>query len=177
MSGPETRVAELIEPVLAGLGFELVRVKLSGGAAQRSQTLQIMAERPDGSMTVDDCAEISRAVSALMDVEDPIRGDYVLEVSSPGIDRPLVRLRDFEKYAGFVAKFETREPVDGRRRFRGILRGVEDGTVVLEAEEGSHGIAFDLIEKAKLVLTDELIAAHMTSGDQVEQQNLTERSE
>lgn len=160
LSGTETRVAELIAPVVADLGFELVRVKLLQGASGRSQTLQIMAERPDGSMTVEGCARISRAVSALLDVEDPIRGDYVLEVSSPGIDRPLVKLRDFETYAGFVAKFETTSPVDGRRRFRGMLKGVEDSNILLESDDGSYQVPFDLVEKAKLVMTDELIAAH-----------------
>jgi ribosome maturation factor RimP len=160
LSGTENRVAELIAPVIADLGFELVRVKLLQGASGRSQTLQIMAERPDGTMNVDGCAKISRAVSALLDVEDPIRGEYVLEVSSPGIDRPLVRLQDFDKFAGFVAKVETSEPVDGRRRFRGLLKGIEGSNILLEGDDQLYTIAFDMIEKAKLVLTDELIAAH-----------------
>lgn len=160
LSGTENRVAELIAPVIADLGFELVRVKLLQGASGRSQTLQIMAERPDGTMNVDGCAKISRAVSALLDVEDPIRGEYVLEVSSPGIDRPLVRLQDFDKYAGFVAKVETSEPIDGRRRFRGLLKGIEGSNILLEGDDVVYTIAFDTIEKAKLVLTDELIAAH-----------------
>ena len=160
LSGTETRVTELIAPIVADLGFDLVRVKLLQGASGRKQTLQIMAERPDGSMTVKGCETISRAVSALLDVEDPIRGDYVLEVSSPGIDRPLVKLSDFDKYAGFVAKVETREAVDGRRRFRGLLKGIEGSDILLEGDEGLHRIAFDQMEKAKLVMTDELIAAH-----------------
>lgn len=160
LSGTEKRVADLIAPVVADLGFELVRVKLLQGATGRSQTLQIMAELPDGSMTVEGCAKISRAVSALLDVEDPIRGDYVLEVSSPGIDRPLVKLQDFDNYAGFVAKVETTEQVDGRRRFRGMLKGIEGSNILLDCDDGSYTIPFDMIEKAKLVMTDELIAAH-----------------
>jgi ribosome maturation factor RimP len=156
-------VAELIAPVVADLGFELVRVKLLQGASGRSQTLQIMAELPDGTMTVEGCARISRAVSALLDVEDPIRGDYVLEVSSPGIDRPLVKLQDFGKYAGFVAKVETTGQVDGRRRFRGLLKGVEGSDILLDCDDGSYKIPFDMLEKAKLVMTDELIAAHQAA--------------
>jgi ribosome maturation factor RimP len=151
----DKRLAGVVAPTIEGLGFELVRLRLLGG---RRPTLQIMAERPDGWIEVEDCARISRAVSAVLDVEDPIAGEYTLEVSSPGIDRPLTRLKDFERYAGYEAKVETAEAVDGRRRFRGLLAGVEDGEVLLEIPEGVIGLGFDLLADAKLVLTDALIA-------------------
>ena len=117
-----------------------------------------MAERPEGWIEVDDCARISRAVSAVLDVEDPIGGEYTLEVSSPGIDRPLTRLKDFERYTGYEVRLETSEMIDGRKRFRGVLGGVEDGEVLLEIPEGTIGLSFDLVSDAKLILTDELIA-------------------
>jgi len=117
-----------------------------------------MAERPEGGIEIEDCAKISRAVSAVLDVEDPIAGEYVLEVSSPGIDRPLTRLKDFERAAGHEAKVETVEAIDGRRRFKGVLEGVEDDEVLLAIPEGTIGLAFELIGDAKLVLTDALIA-------------------
>ena len=141
------------------MGYEIVRVLISGG---RRPVLQVMAERVDGApMTVDDCEGISRTVSALLDVEDPIAGAYSLEVSSPGIDRPLTRLRDFERYAGFEARIETRGLIDGRRRFKGILKGVAGGTVRLEVEGGLAEVPFDGILRAKLVLTDALMAANI----------------
>lgn len=119
-----------------------------------------MAERADGApMTVDDCADISHAVSALLDVEDPIAGAYTLEVSSPGIDRPLTRLKDFERFAGFEAKLESRVSVDGRKRFKGRLGGVEDGEILIDTEQGAARVPFDTVLRAKLVLTDELIRA------------------
>jgi ribosome maturation factor RimP len=134
-----------------------VRVQISGG--QRA-ILQIMAERADGApMTVEDCADISRSVSALLDVEDPIREAYTLEVSSPGIDRPLTRLKDFERFAGFEARLESRMAIDGRKRFKGMLKGVEDGLVCIDTEQGAARLEFDNILRAKLVLTDELIRA------------------
>ena len=138
-----------------------------------SRTLQIMAERPDGSMTIDDCADLSRSVSALLDVEDPISGSYRLEVSSPGLDRPLTRLKDFRTWAGFEARVELAAPQDGRKRFRGLLRGVEDETVLLE-EEGEaelHRLPFRAVAKAKLVLTDALIAATAGRGGEREAGN------
>ncbi len=139
------------------MGYEVVRVQISGG--QRS-ILQIMAERADGApMTVEDCADISRSVSALLDVEDPIREAYTLEVSSPGIDRPLTRLKDFERFAGFEARLESRMAIDGRKRFKGMLKGVEDGLVCVDTEQGPARLEFDNILRAKLVLTDELIRA------------------
>ena len=154
----DRRLAEIITPVIEDLGFELVRVRLQGG---KTATLQIMADRPDGGINVDDCADISTAVSAVLDVEDPIEDMYTLEVSSPGIDRPLTRLKDFETWADYEAKLETSEMIDGRRRFKGTLRGVEDGEVLIEIEhEGGPvtiGLKFEWLSDAKLILTDELI--------------------
>ncbi|KGB83714.1 ribosome maturation protein RimP [Rhodovulum sp. NI22] len=150
----DRRLAEILQPVIEGLGFELVRIRLMGG---KTHTLQIMAERPEGGIEVDDCAEISTAVSAVMDVEDPIDENYVLEVSSPGIDRPLTRLKDFDTWEGYEAKLETSEMLDGRRRFKGELRGTEGDEVLIEIEEGTIGLKFDWLSDAKLVLTDELI--------------------
>ncbi len=154
--GPAARVAALVEPVLHDMGFRLVRVKMSG------PTLQIMAERPDGTFSIDDCEQVSRAVSPLLDVEDVISSRYHLEVSSPGIDRPLVRPSDFEDWSGHEAKIELTEPIDGRRRFRGMLEGFEDGEVRLEVDldqVGKHviGLPVGLVADARLVLTDELI--------------------
>lgn len=150
----DQRLAEIVQPVIEGLGFELVRVRLLGG---KTKTVQIMAERPEGGIEVDDCARISTAVSAVMDVEDPIDDHYTLEVSSPGIDRPLTRLKDFDDWAGYEAKLETSELIDGRRRFKGVLRGVEDDEVLIDVAEGTIGLKFDWLSDAKLVLTDDLI--------------------
>jgi ribosome maturation factor RimP len=153
----QDRIAALITGPLEGMGYELVRVQLSGGT---EPVLQIMADRADGAaMTVDDCADISRGISALLDTEDPIAGTYTLEVSSPGIDRPLTRPIDFERYAGFDAKIETRAPIDGRRRFKGQLRGLEGDQVLIDVDGETRHLTFDDIAKAQLVLTDELIAA------------------
>ena len=154
----DRRIAGIIAPVVQGMGFELVRVRLMGG---KTKTLQIMAERPEGGIEVDDCARISTAVSATLDVEDPLEDAYTLEVSSPGIDRPLTRLKDFETWEGYEAKIETSEMIDGRRRFKGVLQGVEDGEVLIEIDEPGGpvtiGLRFDWLSDAKLVLTDELI--------------------
>lgn len=158
----QQRLEVLIAPPLDGLGYELVRVVLQG---RTRPTLQIMAERKDGNgMTVDDCADISRSVSALLDVEDPIQGEYVLEVSSPGIDRPLTRSKDFVNWAGHEAKVETLAPVDGRKRFRGKLLGLDsDGRVKMLTETGEVAMDMADIKSAKLVLTDELVDA-VTKG-------------
>ena len=154
----DRRIAGIIAPVVEGMGFELVRVRLMGG---KTKTLQIMAERPEGGIEVDECARISTAVSATLDVEDPLEDPYTLEVSSPGIDRPLTRLKDFETWEGYEAKVETTEMIDGRRRFKGVLQGVEDGEILIEIEEQGGpvtiGLQFDWLSDAKLVLTDELI--------------------
>jgi ribosome maturation factor RimP len=143
------RIEHLIAPALDALGFEVVRVLLMGGAHMR---LQVMVERRDGSaMTLDDCTRLSRTVSALLDVEDPIAGAYTLEVSSPGIDRPLVKARDFERFVGREARIETRQPVAGRRRFWGRLEGFDAGMVRIMTEEGPAELPFADIQKAKLV--------------------------
>ena len=147
------------------MGFELVRVQLYGGGRPR---LQVMAEPadPNRPMTVEDCAEISHAISAVLDVADPIAGSYVLEVSSPGIDRPLVKLADFARFAGFEARVETREAVDGRRRFRGLLRGVRGERVLLAVDGEEIEIPFALIQRAKLVLTEALLAAAQRQSEE-----------
>jgi len=150
----DRRMAEIITPVLEDMGYELVRVRLMSGKAT---TLQIMADKPNGGIEVDDCTEISNAVSATLDVEDPILDAYTLEVSSPGIDRPLTRLKDFETYEGYEAKLETGELQGGRRRFKGELAGVEGDEVLINVEEGTIGLHFDWLSDAKLVLTDDLI--------------------
>ena len=158
----DRRLADIVGPLIEDMGYELVRIRLMGG---KTKTLQIMAERPDGRIEVDDCAEISTAVSATLDVEDPLEDAYTLEVSSPGIDRPLTRLKDFDTWEGYEAKLETTEMVDGRRRFKGVLQGVEGDEVLIEIEdEGAPvtiGLKFDWLSDAKLVLTDELIAASL----------------
>lgn len=155
----DRRLAEIVTPAIEGLGFELVRIRLMGG---KTRTLQIMADRPDGGIEVEDCAKISTAVSAVLDVEDPIEEAYILEVSSPGIDRPLTRLKDFAMWDGYEARLETTELIDGRRRFKGTLAGAEDDEVLIEIEEGGEavtiGLKFDWLSDAKLILTDELIA-------------------
>ncbi len=157
MTQVHEKVAALIAGPLEGLGYELVRVQLSGG---NRPVLQVMAERGDGAaMTVEDCTEISHTVSALLDAEDPIAGPYTLEVSSPGIDRPLTRPRDFERFAGFEARIETHQAIDGRRRFKGRLLGLEGDFVSLSVEDATVRLPIEAIAKAKLVLTDELIAA------------------
>ena len=139
------------------MGFEVVRVLLMGG---QQPTLQVMAERIDRApMTVEQCAEISHTVSALLDVADPIPGAYRLEVTSPGIDRPLTRRADYERFAGFEARIETAAPIDGRRRFRGRLLGLSGDDLRIELAEGEGSIPLAAIKKAKLVLTDELLAA------------------
>ena len=148
------RIERLIAPVVRELGFDIVRVLVLGDHRPR---LQIMAEHHDGgSITVDDCADISRAVSAVLVVDDPIAGSYTLEVSSPGIDRPLVRLEDFERFAGREAKLTTARAIDGRRRFRGRLLGLDGDAVRIAVDGIEHAIAIDDIAKAKLVLTDAL---------------------
>lgn len=151
------RIEQIIAPSVEAMGYEVVRVLLLGG---QRPTLQIMAERADGApMTVEDCADISRSVSALLDVEDPIAGAYTLEVSSPGLDRPLTRLKDFERFAGFTAKLETRLAVDGRKRFKGMLTGTEGEDVLIDTDTGPARVAFDNVLRAKLVITDELLRA------------------
>jgi len=160
-TGLEARIAHIVEPVAAGLGYRLVRVKLS---AMNGATLQIMAERPDGTMTVGDCEILSRDLSPALDVEDPMDTAYNLEVSSPGIDRPLVRRSDFEKWAGHDAKVELARPLDGRKRFKGKLAGLDGDAVRLELESKSKLDAAATVRlpladigEARLVMTDALI--------------------
>lgn len=155
--GKAAEVERLIAPAIEAMGYDIVRVQLSGGDRL---LLQVMAERhSDGSMNVNDCAEVSRAVAAILDVEDPIDAAYTLEVSSPGIDRPLTRLADFDRFAGFEVRLETALPVDGRRRFRGRLLGTRGADIVMVCEDGEMTLPFADMQKAKLVLTDDLIAA------------------
>jgi len=147
----------MIEPSLAGMGYRLVRVVMTSG---RRATLQVMAERLDNlPITLDDCAKISRSVSALLDVADPVVGTYTLEISSPGIDRPLVRAEDYDRFSGFEAKIELATLLNGRRRFRGRLLGTSEGAVRLLTEAGETRLPLDAVARAKLVLTDDLIAA------------------
>ena len=159
-TGLEARIAHIVEPVVTDLGYELVRVRISG---LNGMTVQIMAERPDGTMTVADCELISRNISPAMDVADPINREYHLEVSSPGIDRPLTRAKDFEIWAGHEAKVEMDQAVDGRKRFRGILLGVREETFGMRLmdtpEAGEVWLPLAGLGDAKLVLTDALIKA------------------
>jgi len=154
----DLRLLELLDPVAEVTGYEIVRLRLMGAAEQRR--LQIMAERPsDGDMNVEDCARLSRAISEIMDAADPISGEYVLEVSSPGVDRPLTRLKDFTTYEGYEARLELDRIAEGRKRFRGLLAGAEADNVAidLEGEEHTALIPFAWITEAKLILTDELM--------------------
>jgi len=150
----DRRMAEIITPVIEDLGYELVRIRLMSG---KESILQIMADKPEGGIEVDDCALISTAVSATLDVEDLILDSYTLEVSSPGIDRPLTRIKDFDNFEGYEAKLETDELIDGRRRFKGMLAGTEGDEVLINLTEGTVGLKFDWLSDAKLVLTDDLI--------------------
>ena len=161
-SGLDARIAELAEPVVEDLGYRLVRVKCSG---RNGFTVQIMAERPDGTIGVDDCEEISRNLAPVIDADDPVDRAYHLEVSSPGIDRPLVRRSDFERWSGHVAKIELSEGHDGRRRFRGVLVGVRDEVFGVRLDDVAEGgvdtvwLPFALLSDARLVMTDDLVAA------------------
>ncbi|HTT80823.1 MAG TPA: ribosome maturation factor RimP [Stellaceae bacterium] len=149
-------IARIVEPSLEAMGYRLVRVMLSG---RQRPTLQLMAERRDEApMSVEDCVEISRQISALLDVADPIAGAYTLEVSSPGVDRPLVRPEDYDRFAGFEAQLELAAPHDGRKRFRGRLLGRAGGDIRLAGPGGEVRLPFAAIAKAKLVLTDDLLA-------------------
>jgi ribosome maturation factor RimP len=148
---------DLVDPVAQALGYEIVRLRLMSGT--QSRRLQIMAERPDGDMNVEDCTRLSRAISEIFDAADPIEGDYLLEVSSPGIDRPLTRLKDFVTFEGYEARLELDRLADGRKRFRGELAGVEDQNVAinLEGEDETALVPFAWITEAKLILNDALM--------------------
>lgn len=162
-TGLARRVGVIAEPVLEDMGYDLVRVRVTG---ERGCTVQIMAERPDGTMTIDDCTRVSQALSALLDVEDPVEGEYNLEISSPGIDRPLVRRRDFARWAGYEAKIELGEPRDGRKRFRGVIAGLDGDAVRLNMQDAQGAgqevsLPLDLVAEARLVLSDALVGASL----------------
>ena len=164
MDQRQTTLEAIIAPTVEALGYELVRVMVSG---RHRPTLQVMAERRDrAAMTVEDCEAISRAISAKLDVEDPIRDSYTLEVSSPGIDRPLVRAADFARFLGHLARVESRLPIEGQRRFTGRLLAADDARVRVATERGEVEIPLAEVARAKLVLTDELIAATRASPAQ-----------
>ena len=174
--GLAARVAAIAEPVIEGMGYRLVRVRIS---AAEGCTVQVMAERADGSLTIEDCEDISHALSPVLDVADPVDRAYRLEISSPGLDRPLVRRSDFERYAGHLAKVEMNVPADGRKRFRGILLGVEGDAARIRFEDTKAGKADENKEfllpiedmaEAKLVLTDELIAEALRKGKAAERE-------
>jgi ribosome maturation factor RimP len=151
-------IARLIEPAVKEMGLDLVRVAMIGGKSD--PTLQVMAERPETrQLTIDDCADLSRRIGDILDEADPIEEGYRLEVSSPGIDRPLVRPKDYQRFAGHVARVEVKAPVAGRRRFTGRLLGADDAALRIAVEEGEVAIPFAEVARAKLLLTDELIAA------------------
>lgn len=163
----EARLSNLMEPSLEGLGYDLVRVQLRG---DMRKTLQIMAERKDlRGMTLDDCEIISNTLSALLDVHDPIKERYALEVSSPGIDRPLIKLNDFSRFVGFEAKIDLKELYENRRHLKGVLHNVANDKVAVKLEEGGvFEVPFAEIQRAKLVLTDALIEAHLKAQQQIE---------
>jgi ribosome maturation factor RimP len=166
-------IAQLIEPSLTSMGYRLVRVAVTGG---RRMTLQIMAERlDDASITLEDCEQISHSVSALLDVADPIAGAYLLEVSSPGIDRPLVRAEDYDRFSGFVAKIELAMPIDGRKRYRGRLLGTAEGAIRLLTDVGEARLPLGAVMRARLVLTDDLIAAARGETPQTAQRQTATR--
>ena len=179
-SGMDARVAAIILPVLRAIGFRLVRVRLF---AQNGLTLQIMAERDDGTMTVEDCEEVSRALSPVLDVEDPIEKAYHLEVSSPGIDRPLVRKSDFATWSGHLVKVETSVLVADRKRFRGRIASVDADAVLIERDQAAYGeepkvrVPFDAIAEARLVLTDDLIREALTKDKKARQEAKRRRGE
>src|SRR3954469_4691241 len=171
--GAAARVSAVAGPVLQGMGYRLVRIKISG---ESGCTVQIMAERPDGSMQIEDCEAISKALSPVLDVADPIDRAYRLEVSSPGIDRPLVRRSDFERYAGYLVKIEMAVAHEGRKRFRGLLGEIEGDAVRLRRDDAREGepaevmLVMEDIAEARLVLTDELIAESMRRGKAAERE-------
>lgn len=164
----EDRLVALLEPVVETAGFELVRVRITGG---QTKTLQVMAERADKTMSAADCAKLSRALSPVLDENDPIEGNYTLEVSSPGIDRPLVRLKDFNDWQGWPAKLELNRLVEGRKRFKGVVAGVDDGKVAfdIEGEEDTALFPLEWIASAQLVLTEELLRETMKADKKARQ--------
>src|SRR5215217_1454917 len=174
--GVAARVSAVAGPVLQGMGYRLVRIKISSEAGC---TVQIMAERPDGTMQIEDCEAISRALSPVLDVADPIERAYRLEISSPGIDRPLVRRSDFERYTGYLVKIEMTVPLDGRKRFRGILTGVDGEAAKLRRKDVAEGEHADVLlpiadmAEARLVLTDALVAESLRRGKERAERNMS----
>ena len=169
--GVAARIAAIADPVLIGLGYRLVRVRLSGLAGC---TVQIMAERPDGTMAIEDCEAVSRALSPVLDVADPVDRAYRLEISSPGIDRPLVRRSDFDRYAGSRVRIELSMPIEGRRRFRGVLTGTDGDAARLTRDDAAPGetpevlLPIDAMTDAKIMLSDDVITASLRRGKQSE---------
>lgn len=160
-------LSDMLEPVIEQLGYEVVRIMTIG---QANPTLQIMIDKTDGTeITVDDCAKVSRALSDVLDENDPIKDKYNLEVSSPGLDRPLTKLAHFERFADYEVKIETDELIEGRKRFKGVLKGVKNSDVVLEMDETIYEIPFDAISKAKIILTDDLLARWEAEHPQTEE--------
>lgn len=179
-TGVDRRIADIIEPVIVPMGYKLVRVRLLN---QNGLTLQVMAERNDGTMTVEDCEEASRAVSPVLDVEDPIEKAYHLEVSSPGIDRPLVRRSDFSTWSGHLAKVDTSVMVGGRKRFRGRITEVDDEGITVERDQPAYGeepstrLPYETISEARLVLTDELIRDALSKDNKARKEARKRRGE
>jgi ribosome maturation factor RimP len=179
-SGIDARIASIVAPVLSAIGFRLVRVRLSG---QNGLTLQIMAEREDGTMTVEDCEEVSRTISPVLDVEDPVEKAYHLEVSSPGIDRPLVRVSDFENWKGHLAKLETSVLVGGKKRFKGRIAEAGEEGIVIESDQPAYGeestarIPYEAIGEARLILTDDLIRDALSKDNKARKEARKRRGE
>ncbi len=163
MAPLEENITDLISPSIEEMGFDLIRIRVTGA---RTKTLQVMAERPDGTMTAEDCAKLSRGLSPVLEENDPIEGNYTLEVSSPGIDRPLTREKDFIRWEGFEAKLELDRLVEGQKKFRGVLAGFEDGKVAfdIKGEDETAMFPLDWIAAAKLMLTDDLIRESLKAG-------------
>ncbi len=179
-SGIDARIAMIVQPVLKGMGFRLVRVRLSG---QNGLTLQIMAEREDGTMTVEDCEEVSRAISPALDVDDPIEKAYHLEVSSPGIDRPLVRSSDFSDWVGHLVKMETSTLVAERKRFKGRIAEADADGVLIQRDQAAYGeeptvrVPYDAIAEARLILTDDLIRDALSKDNRARKEAKKRRAE
>ena len=174
----EERVIALIEPTASGLGYRIVRVRLSGNRRKR---LQIMAERvADGQMGIDDCGRLSRALAPVFDLDDPVDGEYDLEISSPGIDRPLMRIEDFERFVGFDAKLETAVPVNNQRRWKGVIAAVDGDDITIATDQGEAKLKFSALSDARLVLTDKLIEDDLRRAKAAEaagEQNTDEEEE
>ena len=153
-SSIDKKIAGIIDPVVLDMGYEVVRVRMTGG---ETKTLQIMADRPEGGIDIDELADLSNAISLYLDLEDLFLDAYNLEVSSPGIDRPLTRLKDFEVFEGYEARIEIDQLIEGQRRFRGILAGIDENEVLINLKEGTIGLKFNWLTEAKLILNDNLI--------------------